>query len=201
MHSRFPKTIFLASQSPRRQELLAQVGVKFKLFRSEIDESVKANELPLEYVKRMAKEKALSAWQQLEADLSVQADDALVLTADTSVVLGTAILGKPVSPSDAKQMLKKLSNTTHEVITSVAVKDKKSFSSETSITEVQFCQLNQSLIDDYVDTGEGVDKAGGYAIQGLGAQFVKSINGSYTGVVGLPLYETCLLLDKHLKGK
>ena len=201
MHSRFPKRIILASQSPRRQELLRQIAVDFELYQSEIDESVKAGEKPQEYVERMAREKALFAWQKLILESPQRQSEMVVVTADTSVVQGDQILGKPKDQNSAKQMLKSLSNVSHQVMTSVAIIDHEGLSIATSITEVIFCELTDQLIEQYLATGEGMDKAGGYAIQGLAAQFVKSINGSYSGVVGLPLYETSMLLDQHFKGK
>lgn len=201
MQTRFPEKIILASQSPRRHELLRQIGVEFELFQSEIDETVAPNELPQAYVERMAREKAENAWRNLVIQFPNRISRMTVLSADTSVIQGKNILGKPSNMEHAKQMLKSLSDSTHQVITSVALIDQQSLSLTSSITDVTFCELNDELIAQYIANGEGLDKAGSYGIQGIGAQFVKSINGSYSGVVGLPLYETSMLLDKHFKGK
>ena len=197
MESLYPGSIILASRSPRRRELLSQIGVKYDLLDIEIDESFNKNEMPLEYVERMAIEKAKAGWVKL-FELFPNSDKGL-LAADTSVVLQQTILGKPRDLNHAREMLNALSDNTHQVITSVALIDKEGLNYRSSVTQVTFAALSESTISSYLATGEGNDKAGSYGIQGLAAKFVKSINGSYSGVVGLPLYETSLLLDNHFK--
>ena len=195
--------IILASKSPRRQALLTQIGVDFVTLDNEIDESVLDNEEPLAYVNRMAEEKARSAWENSKITSISHYQQRFLLAADTSVVLGSNILGKPENLQQANQTLARLSGNTHQVITAVAlaklVNDKLSLTLETSVTKVTFATLSQQMIDDYCLNGEGLDKAGSYAIQGLGAKFVRYIEGSYTGVVGLPLFETSVLLEDYLK--
>ena len=195
--------IILASKSPRRQELLTQIGVKFETLDNEIDESVYENEKPLSYVNRMAEEKARFAWESEQIKNIDDYKQRVLLAADTSVVLGSNILGKPENIQQAKQILSLLSDNTHQVITAVAllklVDNKQSLTLETSVTKVTFAKLSQQMIDDYCQNGEGLDKAGSYAIQGQAAKFVRFIEGSYSGVVGLPLYETSLLLSDYLK--
>ncbi len=193
--------LILASRSPRRQALLSQIGVPFELLDIEIDESVKANEKPLEYVERMAKHKAQFAWSSKERLAFIDAENRAVLTADTSVIYGDVILGKPESLQQAISMLTELSGNTHQVITSVALASKQGIKQATTITHVDMAKLTKQQITDYCKQGEGVDKAGGYAIQGLAAQFISSIKGSYSSVVGLPLYETSLLLNTHYQTK
>jgi len=190
----------LASRSPRRQELLGQIGVSYHLIDIEIDESVHINEPPIAYVDRMAYEKGLAGWSVYTNQKSHDDQWRPLLAADTSVVLGENILGKPESECDARDMLRLLSGKTHQVMTSVALVDETGVATKTSITDVTFCDLRDVDIEAYLECGEGKDKAGSYAIQGFGAMFIRSINGSYSGVVGLPLYETNLLLEKHFKG-
>ncbi len=196
----YPEPIYLASRSPRRQELLKQIGVEFLLLDIEIDESVLAKEVPLSYVERMAVEKAQVGWQKVQP-ISLTQESCGVLAADTSVILDVDILGKPKSSEEAAYQLSRLSGRKHQVITSVALINKKGINQQTSITQVSFAELSSHQIEQYCVTGEGMDKAGGYAIQGLAAQFIQSINGSYTGVVGLPLFETACLLNEHFKVK
>jgi septum formation protein len=188
----------LASASPRRRELLQQIGCKFQVAPADIDETVLAKEAPEGYVERMALEKAKAGWK---ANKNLP-----VLGADTAVVLGeregkgeksvAQIFGKPADESDAISMLMQLSGTTHRVLSAVAmVQDDKQhvLLSETLVT---FRPLDKSECHRYWLTGEPCDKAGAYAIQGLGGVFVENLRGSYSGVVGLPLVETCSLLEK-----
>jgi len=181
-------SILLASNSPRRKELLAQLGYVFISNGSDIDESVNVNESAVEYVKRMAVQKAL-----------VQANDenTVVIGSDTSVVCGDEILGKPKDYDDAKRMLEMLSDNTHQVLTSIAVVKGADVSVRVVTTDVTFKTLTDSEILNYWQTGEPKDKAGSYGIQGIAGQFVTCIKGSYSAVVGLPLYETAQLLAKH----
>lgn len=184
----------LASRSPRRQELLRQLGVEFGLVDVNIDESVLPGESALPYVERMAKQKALTAWQEQAYKTKAYP---LLLTADTSVVLNDRVLGKPEDLGDAQKMLGSLSGKTHQVITCVAVIHQQGIDWRSSVTQVKFAPLSQQLIKDYCATREGLDKAGGYAIQGKAALFVEHISGSYSGVVGLPLFETGQLLNEY----
>lgn len=191
--------IILASQSPRRKQLLTQIGVKFDTLSIEIDESTVAGEEPLAYVNRMAKTKAEAAYSSELFRLLENTERRAILSADTSVVLGREILGKPTDIDHAQQMLATLSDTTHQVMTSVALLNKVGISMQTSVTDVSFARLSKKMIEDYCCSKEGVDKAGGYAIQGAAAVFVRAIKGSYSGVVGLPLFETHQLLEQHFK--
>jgi septum formation protein len=201
--------IYLASRSPRRRELLTQIGVRFHLllFRErprgnspeaqEIDEAALAGEGAAAYVERMARAKAEAGWRRmLQRNLPV----APVLAADTTVTLDNRILGKPRDRAEAAEMLAALSGRRHEVLTGVALKnhDELEFTLQTS--EVHLKALAPEEIAQYVASGEGDDKAGAYAIQGRAARFVVELRGSYSGVMGLPLYETSLLLEK-LRGR
>ena len=185
--------IYLASQSPRRAELLEQIGVRFSKLQCEIDETPDAGESPSEYVLRMAREKARAGWQLLsDQKKPVQP----LLAADTSVVCDHNILGKPETRQDAFDMLNLLSGRSHQVMTAVSVTDGNEEYSQLVVTDVEFKPLSAELINRYIETGEPDDKAGSYGIQGFGAVLVASIKGSYSGVVGLPLTETAALLDK-----
>ncbi|MBO9496161.1 septum formation inhibitor Maf [Thalassotalea sp. G20_0] len=183
--------IYLASQSPRRAELLQQIGVSFHQLACDIDETPFPGEAPAEYVLRMAREKAAAGWQALLTRDSVQMP---LLAADTTVVCNDQILGKPQDSNDARRMLVMLSGNAHQVMTAVAVTDGSQLQTELSVTDVVFNDLSDSLIDDYIASGEPTDKAGAYGIQGYGAVLVASLSGSYSGVVGLPLMETARLL-------
>lgn len=179
--------LILASQSPRRKELLSQLGYKFKTLAANIDETVIEGELPAQYVLRLAKEKAQFIAQQ-------QSEDCIVLGSDTSVVLNQRILGKPENIEQCCQQLMLLSNNTHQVLTAIAAVKNKQIVSALITTDVTFKSLTIDEIKRYWQTGEPQDKAGAYGIQGIGGQFVTQINGSYSAVVGLPLYETAKLL-------
>ncbi len=188
-----PLPLVLASASPRRRALLASVGVAFEVRPTELDESVRPGEPPRAYVERMGREK-------LERALASPLEGApLVLTADTSVVQGEAILGKPEDDADALSMLTRLAGKTHRVMTAVALGRVGAGVLEelTVTTEVRFRAASLDELGRYVATGEGRDKAGSYAIQGLGAGLVQAITGSYTNVVGLPLVEVLGLLARH----
>lgn len=191
--------IILASRSPRRRELLNQIGVNFELLDIGIDESAINGETAIEYVSRMAETKAKQAWQSEQIKQINNYQHKALLAADTSVVLADRFLGKPTGIEDAKRMLSQLSDNTHKVITSVALISRKGCFIQSSVTQVIFARLSTQDIADYCQQGEWMDKAGGYAIQGLAAQFVRSIEGSYSGVVGLPLYQTCCLLEGYFK--
>lgn len=179
--------LVLASASPRRRELLQQLGMTFTVAPADIDESVRPDEAPDAYVRRMAAEKAA-------AGLAQAAPGSTVLGADTAVVIDGRVLGKPADRDDAVAMLQLLSDRTHQVMSGVAVAGSGAARDALSITEVTFGPVSIVAAEHYWDTGEPADKAGGYGIQGCGAVFVASLSGSYTGVVGLPLYETAGLL-------
>ncbi len=183
--------IFLASKSPRRQELLKQIGVEFNLLDVDIDENWNGTEHPRAYVERLALEKARTGMGSL-ADPT----DALVIGADTSVVLDMSVLGKAEVPEQAAAMLRQLSGRCHEVYCAVAVVNGIRQAVKTSISQVSIKPLSVEEIVDYCETGEPIGKAGGYAIQGRAAAFVSEMQGSYSGIVGLPLFETRALLDR-----
>lgn len=193
--------IYLASRSPRRRELLNQIGVPFDtlLFRSGRRNDDDVNETPLDaepavdYVQRLARAKA-SFGVELVRERRLIAQP--VLAADTTVVLGDEILGKPESAAEAMAMLEKLSGSTHQVLTAVAVAVGDRIEHVLSASEVRFRSLSEDDIRRYVRSGEPMDKAGAYGIQGRAATFVTHLSGSYTGVMGLPLYETAGLLAK-----
>ena len=182
--------IYLASQSPRRRELLHQIGVDFELLPVDIDETPLAGETPEACVQRLALEKARAGRAQLPAGRALP-----VMGADTLVVCGEAVLGKPPGRDAAIGMLQALSGRTHRVITAVALAgDHEAVCLNTSL--VTFRTLTRRECEAYWDTGEPQDKAGAYAIQGLGALFVTRLEGSYSGVMGLPLQETAELLGE-----
>lgn len=178
--------LILASASPRRRELLAQIGVKFRCCPVDIDETPLPAEAAEAYVRRLALEKA-------RAGLAVE-PQAVVLGSDTSVVIDGQILGKPRDEEDAVRMLLELSGRRHQVMTAVAVVSAARQAVETVITEVEFDHLDEARCRAYWQTGEPCDKAGAYGIQGLGAVLVRRIDGSYSAVVGLPLMQTAALL-------
>ena len=194
-------SVYLASKSPRRQELLRQIGVDFTplLMREaagrprDIVEIPRADELPLEYVKRLARAKASVGWIVMgKRGLAPKP----MLGADTEVVQDGAVLGKPGDAAGAVEMLRRLSGQTHQVSTAVAVSWNKEIDMVVSSSRVSFRALTDDEIERYVATGEPFDKAGAYAIQGRGAAFVSHLEGSYSGVMGLPLFETAELLAK-----
>ena len=181
--------LILASASPRRKELLDQINVRYQVYPINIDETPLHNEIPMAYVQRLAAEKSAACVAQLKTQLPV-------LAADTSVVLGDLIMGKPKDQEDAVQMLTLLSGKTHQVYSAISLRGRE-HSQAVSITAVKFRSLSKREILDYCRTGEPLDKAGSYAIQGIGGVFVESIVGSFSGVVGLPLFETAELLSKQ----
>lgn len=183
--------LYLASQSPRRRELLTQIGVNFAPLSVAVEEAPEPGESPGGYVQRLALDKARAGWSSVKADGLPQQP---VLGADTIGVLDGEILEKPLDPEHGAAMLRRLSGTRHQVLSAVAICDGVSEQVRLSVTEVEFRPLTDKEIRTYWHTGEPADKAGGYAIQGLGAVFVRSLQGSYTGVVGLPLEVTLELL-------
>ena len=179
--------LILASQSPRRKELLTQLGYQFHSISADIDETVMGNETPHDYVTRLALEKAKYVAQD-------QPNNVAVLGSDTSVVYQNTILGKPENLTESLKMLTMLSNNTHQVLTAVAVAQGQKTQTIVVTTDVTFKALSVNEIENYWHTNEPQDKAGSYGIQGIGGQFVTHINGSYSAVVGLPLFETAQLL-------
>lgn len=182
--------LILASASPRRQELLAQIGVRYQLAPQNIDESPRDGESPVELVRRLAEEKARAALAENAGP------DIVVLGSDTIVVYDGVILGKPSNRQDALRMLALLSGSSHEVHTAVSICSSDQQSTLLCTTEVRFRPISDAEAAAYWDSGEPEGKAGGYAIQGLAAVFVESIAGSYSGVMGLPLFETAQLLQQ-----
>jgi septum formation protein len=178
--------IVLASASPRREALLAQIGIDCEVMPSQIGEEAFENEAPLDYVRRMAEEKARS--------VAGIVPERIVLGADTDVVMQSRILGKPRDRDDFMEMFRLLSASTHQVITAVSLVHGEQSRLKTSISDVTFREVSEAEMLAYWETGEPCDKAGGYGIQGLAAMFVRAISGSYSGIMGLPLYETSELL-------
>jgi septum formation protein len=183
--------VYLASGSPRRRELLQQIGVPFRVVGTAVDEAVRVGEAPAAYVERLAGDKADAGWARSRDEADVP-----VLAADTAVVLGGKVLGKPADRQDAEDMLRQLSGRTHEVLTAIALLTVNGLESRISRSEVTFRSLAAEEIRDYWETGEPADKAGAYAIQGRAAVFIADLRGSYSGVMGLPLFETAELLSK-----
>lgn len=181
--------LYLASRSPRRQELLRQVGLRFEVLPADVPEQPAPGQAPADYAVATALAKA-------QAARAVAREPLPVLGADTDVVIEGRILGKPSGRDDAVAMLRQLSDRAHEVYSAVAVVADGRAETALSVTQVSFGPISEQAAQDYWDSGEPADKAGAYAIQGLGAQFVKEIRGSYSGVVGLPLYETLGLLRR-----
>ncbi len=180
--------LYLASQSPRRRQLLEQIGVAFAVLQVEVPEQRAAGESARHYVSRVARDKAL-------AGLDAAADpQALVLGSDTEVVLADEVFGKPSDAADAAAMLRRLSGRTHEVISAVWAVNAVHQDSEVCVSQVRFPTLDEATIVAYVATGEPFGKAGGYAIQGRGGALVEHLDGSYSGVMGLPVFETSRLL-------
>lgn len=199
--SPYPPRLYLASRSPRRRELLTQIGIQFDtvLFRNhpredrEVDETPLAGEVPMIYVERVARAKAVHGarivgWRRMQPQP--------VLAADTTLEVDGQIVGKPVDGEDAKAILRRLSGRTHRVLTAVAVALDGRLEARLSVSEVRFAVIDEAQIASYVASGEPMDKAGAYAIQGRAAQFVEHLAGSYSGVMGLPLFETAELLRR-----
>jgi septum formation protein len=186
--SMYPK-IALASASPRRRELLTQLGVEFQLVAADIDETPYLNEVPADYVQRLALAKAQAGLARLTTNLPT-------LGSDTIVVAQQQILGKPIDFADFQRMMTMLSGSVHQVMTAVALVDSQRSVSTLVETAVHFRSISPAEMLSYWQSGEPQDKAGGYGIQGLAARFVERINGSYTAVVGLPLCQTEQLLQQ-----
>ncbi|MDF1587880.1 MAG: Maf family protein [Gammaproteobacteria bacterium] len=183
--------IALASASPRRHELLSQIGVSFSVISVDVDESLIEGEAPNDYVQRLAVAKAQAGWRIVLSQQSCP-----VLGADTAVIVDDQILGKPRDADDARAMLQRLSGRCHQVMTAVALVHQQQVLSKLNISKVCFSELSCEQIDWYITTGEGIDKAGSYAVQGLAAMFIDRIEGSYSGIMGLPLRETSMMLQQ-----
>jgi septum formation protein len=181
--------LHLASQSPRRRELLARLGVEFGVLDIDVPERRGSGEAPADYVRRVAREKAGAGLLRV-----VGVPGAVVLGADTEVILEDEVFGKPRDAEDAAGMLRRLSGRTHEVVSAVSVVSAEREAQAVSVSQVTFGELSEAQIAAYVATGEPMGKAGAYAIQGGGEMFVRQLSGSYSGVMGLPLYETVALL-------
>lgn len=195
-----PDRIWLASKSPRRQELLTQLGVAFDVLqppeqdagnRDMVNESIHTGESAYDYVNRLSQEKAVYAWQYL---IKAEQPKRPVLSADTTVVIDGRILGKPADQDEARAMMEILANRTHQVLTGVAVKWQETLLASVQVSEVTFAPLDNTRIEAYIATNEPYDKAGGYGIQGLAGKFIVQIKGSYSSIMGLPLYESAELL-------
>jgi len=182
-----PVQLILASSSPRRRQLLELLGLKFEVRSANIDESIQGGETPSAYVERVAMLKAVR--------VAMQMPQALILGADTAVVVDGRILGKPQSPADARRMLTLLSGRSHAVLTGIALAGTDQ-SSRIVESQIDFRVLSRGEIDWYIRTGEPMDKAGAYGAQGIGSFLIQSVHGSYSNVVGLPLAETLLLLNR-----
>ncbi|MGD0949133.1 MAG: Maf family protein [Candidatus Binatia bacterium] len=183
-------TLILASVSPRRRELLAASGVQFDIVPSTVAEIPQAGESPEAFAQRIAREKA--------CDVARRRPGECVLAADTVVIAGANLFGKPKDRGDARRMLLALSGSTHHVLTAVALVDADGRMAEMAVkSEVEFRRLTAGEIEDYLDSGEPFDKAGGYAIQGLARKFATQVRGSYSNVIGLPMDEVLALLRRH----
>ena len=201
LHNARNRRIYLASRSPRRRELLTQIGVHFDTiaFRnhpredSQIDETPLAGEAPVDYVERIARAKARHGWAIVETRKLLRQP---VLAADTTLELDGEIIGKPIDVNDALRILQRLSGQTHQVLTAVAVAYFGQVESALSVSKVRFGRLDETMLRQYAISGEPMDKAGAYGIQGRAGLFVEHLAGSYSGVVGLPLYETGELLRR-----
>ena len=196
-----PNTIYLASNSPRRRELLRQIGVGFDviLFRGgpradlDVDETPHPGEAPEDYVQRVALAKAEGGMQRVHWR---HLPPRPVLAADTTLAFNGQIIGKPESPAHAAQILRALSGSTHEVLTAIALTDGNRIEHRLNASRVRFRMLGEDEIRRYIASGEPMDKAGAYGIQGRAAMFIEHIEGSYTGIMGLPLFETAELLGR-----
>jgi septum formation protein len=192
-----PTFVYLASQSPRRRQLLEQLGVRYELLLPDADEDaealewVKPNEAPRAYVQRVTLLKLEAAMARLKRR---QLPAAPVLCSDTTVALGKTILGKPEDAAHAAQMLKALSGQTHRVLTSIAIGAGKKNAQALSVSSVRFAPITRAQIQTYVDSEEPMGKAGAYAVQGRAAAYIEHISGSYSGIMGLPMFETAQLL-------
>jgi septum formation protein len=187
--------LILASASPRRRELLAQAGYTFEVHPAHVTEDLRPGEDAIAYVVRLAREKALSVFTEISSKSSAP-PQVVVLGADTTVTLDSHILAKPEDAADAARMLRMLSGRTHRVITGIAIATAKGVEVAAEVTGVQFRTLSDAEIDAYVATGEPMDKAGAYGIQGLAAKWIPRVEGCYFNVVGLPLALVATMLEQ-----
>ena len=181
--------LILASRSPRRAELLSRLGLDFAILPAEIDESYRGDEMPADHAERLAREKAIA--------VARHHPDALVIGSDTIVIIGDDVLGKPADREEALEMLGRLADREHEVFTAVAVVQGRVVHSALEVVRVRFRSLDDRDREEYVATGEPLDKAGAYGIQGFGSALVNSIHGDYFAVMGLPVVRTLDLLRRH----
>jgi septum formation protein len=187
--------LVLASASPRRAELLAAAGFTFEVRATDVDERVTAGESPQDYVQRLAIEKSAAALEMLTRDKTATVDSGvLIIGADTAVIVDDEILGKPVDDQDAARMLRRLSGRPHRVLTGVSLRTAGHQVAVVEETLVFFRQLAEAEVGWYLESGEGRDKAGAYAIQGLASRFIPRIEGSYSNVVGLPIAKVAELI-------
>ena len=189
------KSVVLASASPRRTALLKQMNIAHTIQPADIDESPRLNETPLSLVSRLAAEKGQAVKAKL-ASKQTLTDDTVILASDTLIAFNGQSVGKPENKADAKRILTMLSGNTHEVLTAISVLNNTRQQTQVITTSVTFAALTNEQITAYWEPGEPADKAGSYAIQGIGGEFVVSINGSASAVIGLPLYETRQLLNE-----
>ena len=192
--------LILASSSPRRSQLLSQAGFDFTVDASDIDERMQPGETPAKYVQRLAVEKAQAVWDR-HKDTEDGDDPLIVLGADTTVVCDGEILGKPVDQADARRMLEMLSGRTHQVLTGIAAVSRRGVVSEVEITQVFFDLIDEQELIRYLASGEPLDKAGAYGIQGYAARWIPRIEGCFFNVMGLPLSRTMALLTKAREGR
>lgn len=182
--------LYLASKSPRRRELLTQLGQSHVVLEVDVPEQRELGEAALDYVQRVARDKAEAGWLQVRSDAAAR-----VLAADTEVILNDEVFGKPVDAADAAAMLRRLSGRVHVAVSAVCLRDSSGTREALCPTTVEFIELDETRIRSYLDSGEWQGKAGAYAIQGRAGAFIRRIEGSYSGVMGLPLFETAALLD------
>jgi septum formation protein len=192
--------LILASSSPRRRQLLEQIGLAFTVESADLDELLQPNETPAKYVQRLAVEKAQAIFDRHRNDEDDSSDPLIVLGADTAVVLDGEVLGKPVDQADARRILELLSGRTHQVLTGIAAVSRTGMVSEVEITQVFFDLIDDKELVHYLMSGEPMDKAGAYGIQGYAARWIPRIEGCYFNVMGLPLARTIALLARAQEG-
>jgi septum formation protein len=190
--------LILASSSPRRSQLLLLAGLEFTVEAADIDERIQPGEASATYVQRLALEKAQAVWERRRADHD---DDLIVLGADTTVVCDGAILGKPVDQADARRMLEMLAGRTHQVLTGIAAVSHRGLFSDVEITQVFFDLISEKELTHYLASGEPMDKAGAYGIQGYAARWIPRIEGCFFNVMGLPIARTMALLVRAREGR
>lgn len=189
------KKVYLGSNSPRRLQLLQQIGLEVEILKFEIDERIAPQESAVQYVVRMALEKNQQARLLLQEKNELHQHTMPIITADTCIAYQQQILGKPIDVAHARTMLQQLSGNTHQVLSAVAVHYRNQTEYKLQISDVTFHTLSIQEIDNYLASKESFDKAGSYAIQGLAATFIRHISGSYSGIMGLPLFETNQILN------